>query len=212
MVLKNNDNRFAASNGALKVIYYVIIGIAITEALSRVLLKADIFVGAELIDQENRPSLFLLLAFLPTISRFVHGASIHLDGIQTGRFKALFDFVGFFLQALLFYVMALSLDQPRIYCLLFILMLLADTLWLFVLWIIPHIDFSRTQGQWIGSNIIIILTLAAVMWLPRCVSTIVLTTVVLCTSWIATFADYGMNADFYFPKDQTPVQNSTHAG
>lgn len=117
--------RFNASKDALKVIYYVIIGLAITESLDRVFLDQGAFIGMRLFGATHFPSLLLLLAFLPTVSRFVHGASIHFDVIRTGSFKALVDFFGFFLQASVFYVMALSIDNAATFALLFAGMLVS---------------------------------------------------------------------------------------
>lgn len=132
-----------ASKEALKVIYYVIIGIAITEALNRAFLKQGVFLGLQIFESNNLPSIILLFAFLPTICRFVHGASIHFDVISSKRYKPLFDFSGFLLQAAFFYLMATSLDKQLAFLYLFGLLLLSDALWLIFLRMINYIELIR---------------------------------------------------------------------
>lgn len=87
-----------ASRDALKYGYYVIIGIAITQALSHTFMKDNNFLGMRVFKGDNLISFILLsVAFLPTICRFVHGASIHLavDGISKKRYKPIVDFCGY---------------------------------------------------------------------------------------------------------------------
>src|SRR5207244_1537554 len=91
----SSAKRLESSKGALKAIYYVIVGLAITEALTRAVVQDGTFAGGALLTPQRLPILMLLVAFLVTIMRFIHGSSIHLDVIHGGRFKALLDFVGF---------------------------------------------------------------------------------------------------------------------
>lgn len=191
--------RFNASKDALKVIYYVIIGIAITESLNRVFLDQSAFVGMRLLDPTHLPSLILLVAFLPTVSRFVHGASIHLDVIHTGSFKALVDFSGFFLQASLFYLMAVSIDNAAVFILLLAAMLIVDAAWLIVLRCMGYIDFAGTEKQWIASDAVILLLLLAVWWFDPSLASMASAIVILASLWIAAIVDYHMNREFYFP-------------
>ena len=97
------------SVSALKMIYYVVLGLSITEALSRTLLSSSEFIGLQIIESENLPSFLLLIAFVPTVCRFAHGASVHLDTPADKYHKHFWDFIAFFLQALFFYLMAITL-------------------------------------------------------------------------------------------------------
>ncbi len=195
-----------ASKEALKVIYYVIIGIAITEALNRAFLKQGAFLGLQIFETNNLSSVFLLFALLPTICRFVHGASIHFDVISLKRYKPLFDFVGFLLQAAFFYLMATSLDKPVAFLYLFGLLLLSDALWLIFLRIISYIEFDKTVVQWLWSDIGIIVILIVLIISDPTIIYIWSLLTILIVAIIATFLDYFLNKDFYFPEDNS---NST---
>ncbi len=209
MTRSHIDAQADASKEALKLIYYVIIGLAITQSLDRVFLSNGSFVWATLLDQNHLPSLLLLLSFLPTVTRFVHGASIHLDVIHTGRFKVLFDFFGFFVQASLFYVMALSIHEGAIFTVLFGTMLVADTAWLCILRCVGYVKFGRTERQWIASNLVIV-TIFFVVWrcFDRSMASVGSAAVILVTSWIAAVADYWMNRPFYFPTEERDPESA----
>lgn len=62
-------SRFNASKDALKVIYYVVVGFAITASLDRTILAdSGAFVGGAVLRKDNLPTVLLLLAFLPSVS------------------------------------------------------------------------------------------------------------------------------------------------
>lgn len=165
-------------------IYYVIIGLAFTEAL------ASFVKGG---------SWILLFALLPTICRFVHGASIHLemDRDSPKRWKLPLDFLGFFLQASFFYLMSQSLDDQKKFSLYFGIVLFVDGLWLLVLKIIKYLEFERSEKQWLWSDFIFgpvfislfIFNCSSVGW--KCI--------ILILASIATFWDYFANNRDYFP-------------
>jgi hypothetical protein len=192
-----------ASKEALKVIYYVIIGLAITQSLDRVFLSNGSFVSATILDQNHLPSVLLLLSFLPTVTRFVHGASIHFDVIHTGNFKVLFDFCGFFVQASLFYLMALSIHEGAIFAVLFAIMLLADVAWLCILLCVGYVKLERVVWQWIVSNLSMV-AIFVVVWqlFDRSMASVGAAAAILVASWVAAVADYGMNRRFYFPTEE----------
>ena len=88
---QNSAERVRQSSvDALKTVYYVIVGLAITVALDKTFLKGGVFVGSECFTK-HVDGLFVLLAFLCTMCRFVHGASLHLDRGLEKRWKPLFD-------------------------------------------------------------------------------------------------------------------------
>jgi len=191
--------RFEASKGALKSIYYVIIGLAITEALSRAVVRGTSFIGIDLLTHDHLPRLLLLIIFLLTICRFVHGSSIHLDAIDRGRFKALFDFVGFLVQASLFYVLSLSLDQPAAFANCFVVLLVVDGAWLAVLLLARYLPFGGTALRWVISDTVLI---AFIVVAVRLAPTISLRTILAGTvaAIAATVADYVFDWEFYFPR------------
>jgi hypothetical protein len=188
--------RSAASTDALKTTYYVLIGIAFTEALNRVFIKNDQFLGEHVFDRANLPSLLLLCAFLPTVTRLVHGASIHF-ALRTRRFKALVDFTAFFLQASVLYVMALSIERVRLFSFEFAVLLAGDIAWLLFLRAISYISLGPIEKQWIWSDSVVALMMVAAALRLGALAASALVVVVSCA---ATALDYRMNRDFYFPK------------
>jgi len=208
MSQNNPKQRWNSSVTALKSVYYVVIGLAITEALTRTFIEGGKFIGFTVLNLANLPTTLLLLAFVPTICRFVHGASMHLDVESSKRYKLLWDFFGFLLQGALFYLMALSLRAPQAFALLFILMLASDVGWVILLVVVKYIEADRVVKQWLRSDItlivILIVLLAATKLLcPKVVSkevACICSASVLCLlSILATLWDYVANRDFYFP-------------
>ncbi len=138
-------NALAASQDALKTIYYVVVGMAITEALTRALLDKEQFLGMKLFTAGNLPAFLLLIGFLHTVLRFVHGASINLADSSAGGGKMLLDFVGFFFQASLFYAMALTVREPVAFTRSFVGLLIADVAWLVLLRLFLCGTFPRSD-------------------------------------------------------------------
>jgi len=195
------NTRLEVSKEALKTIYYVVVGISITEALSRTFLQDGRFLGLNLFDLLQLPAMLLLLTFLVTSSRFVHGASIHLADIHAGGGKALLDFCGFFLQATLFYVMSLSVRDSLAFLVSFVVLLLGDALWVSVLCLLGYVPFrDTTVRQWVYSDLAIFLVLVALVYFDpglRLHSVIIVAVV----SSLGAVADYAMNWSFYFPRE-----------
>ncbi len=194
------NTRLEVSKEALKTTYYVVIGIAITEALSRTFVQDGRFLGLKLFDLLHLPAMLLLLTFLVTSSRFVHGASIHLGDIHAGGGKALLDFCGFFLQATLFYVMSLSVRDSLAFLISFLVLLLGDALWLFALCRLRYVPFRDTARQWVCSDVAVALVLLAAVYFDpglRLPSVII----VALASSLAAVLDYAMNWTFYFPAE-----------
>lgn len=197
------------STNALKMVYYVIIGLAITEALYRTFLKDGSFLGLQVFWPNNFPSTILLFALLPTICRFVHGASIHLDMISEKRYKPLFDFIGFFIQASFFYLMATSLERPLVFSFLFGGMLLCDAFWLIFLRLINYIDLGWTEKQWLWSDFCIIGIFVILYTIDRTMTCVWSVVAILIVAIVATFFDYFLNKDFYFPTSESVTSANT---
>ncbi len=197
-----------ASKGALKTTYYVLIGIAITEALNRVFLSNGRFVGTRLFTGALLPPFLLLLAYLPTLSRFVHGASIHLDVVGTQRLKPLFDFIGFFVQALLFYLMALSVNVTATFIALFAILMLADGVWILVLRFKRFLKLGRMEKEWILSDILLAAVALALVFVPWPVTPMLAAAAICVVAWVAAVIDYGSNTYFYFPQPPLAITAS----
>ena len=198
---EETKNTFESSINALKTVYYVIIGLAITEALKRTFTQGGLFVGKEVFGL-NR--ILLVLAFILTICRFVHGASIHLGKFSEKSHKPLLDFAGFIFQGILFYIMALALSKQPWFLITFIIMLFFDTVWLLILKIGKIIVFTSTEKQWLRSDIIMMLLFVVLLFvanfIDKTLSSLFSMLYVFMTALLATYFDYKRNWNFYFPK------------
>jgi len=201
MVQLTPDQVRQSSANALKTVYYVIVGLAIAEALSRTFVKHGIFIGLQCFRRENLPCSLLLCTFLPTICRFVHGASLHLDAPSGKRFKPLIDFCAFLMQASFFYLMALSLDKLTTFLLFFGLMLLSDAVWLIVLIAKKYIDeLSAYANQWLLSDFCIILCLGLTYLISTKTEEVWPSLFIFLVSFLAAIGDYWKNKGLYFPE------------
>lgn len=199
MPVPKTANARKASKDALRAIYYVVIGLALKEALSHAFVKDGKFVGSEMFDSAQWPTTLLFLAFLPTAIRFVHGASIHIEALSSERYKPIFDFAGFLIQASFLYLMAITLAVPRDFAWLLIAMLLADTVWLFILHFSEFHRAQKTEWQWIISNIVVICIVIGLLGLDALLRD---AWIITATAIAATLFDYYLNREFYFPKGE----------
>lgn len=174
----------------LKMVYYVIIGLAFAEALTTF---------------SRGASWILLLGLLATICRFVHGASIHLEMDRRNlakRWKLLWDFIGFFLQASFFYLMACSLNTPVLFSKYFIFMLSCDAGWLVFLRTIKYIEkWEKTEKQWFWSDVIFVVLLI----ISNIIKPVWHISIISIAAIVATIWDYFWNRDFYFPTSQSTI-------
>jgi len=204
MTTPNREEVIRCSTGTLMMIYYVIVGLSITEALQNTFLKDGSFMGAGAFSTDNLPKTLLLFALLPTICRFVHGASMHLGVPSDKRYKPLVDFVWFCFQASLFYLMAFSLETLVLFSIFFGAILLLDTCWLIVLILVRYLKRGPTETQWLVSNTIIIVFVAGVLLTGERIPNTAKAFLILAVALAATVWDYVANRDFYFPT-QDPV-------
>ncbi len=205
MTAANREEALKCSRGTLTMIYYVIVGLAITEGLQNTFLKDGSFMGARAFSTENLPKTLLLFALLPTICRFVHGASMHMGVRSDKRYKPLVDFFWFFLQASIFYLMAFSLETLSLFSLFFGALLLFDTAWLIGLRFIRYLKFGSTEVQWLVSNAVIIIALYGIHRLREYITNTIGAILILGVAFLATVWDYVANRGFYFPSPQEPV-------
>lgn len=199
---KSNRTRLSSSN-ALKTVYYVIIGLSIQEALRIAFLDdSNKLIGLNIILTERWTINVLFIALLFTVIRFVHGASIHLDDIDSTKYKLLTDFFGFFTQGCIFYLMANSLMTANWFCILFASLALLDTIWLLFIFYVHKLK-SSTMKQWVTSNICIFVVLLGVLLFDYQITSSYALFVVFSISILATAWDYWSNKDFYFPPIDT---------
>ncbi len=77
----NSEEKNEATTRALRDIYYIIIGLAITAALNKCFIQENQVLDIFTVISKYTSTFFLLLAFFPTICRFAHGASLQLDEV-----------------------------------------------------------------------------------------------------------------------------------
>jgi hypothetical protein len=200
---ENKKEALKRSTSTLLTIYYVVVGLAITEALQKTFVKNGDFLGREVLSLDHLPKTFLLLALLPTVCRFVHGASLHLGVPTDKRYKPLVDFIGFFLQGSMFYLMALSLKTQSHFSFFFGFMLLLDTIWLIILRLFRYLKFGHTEKQWLISNISIIVILIGINLIEKNIGTVMGAFLIFTVAFAATVWDYVWNREFYFPQSKS---------
>jgi len=178
--------RKATSDG-LQRIYLIIIGLAITQALKQTLTdQKGIFLGASLEYRDNGVHVLLLIAFLFTIIRFAHGSILHLTAL-TGGGRWQWDMFGSLFQAILFFVLGLTINKTSYFLFSFFLVLLIDSLWLFMLKPLGHL--KKMEKNWLISNAIVFIIFLA-LYISYCggiLNNITIGTVAALCSMFAAF-------------------------
>lgn len=173
---------------AIRLIYFLIIGLAITDAMKLLFLN----------DGKNSfPSSdqwFLFVVFFSFVSRFFLGAYRVLSQdieIELKRPKIVMDSIGFFLQVLAFYVFALNFTD-MIYSLWMILIIcVLDSVWLILLASCYHI-MDSTFRQWIVHNLLMIVFVLLDLYWWKSLN------VLFVVALLAFILDFVFNHDFYF--------------
>jgi|GEM_PF-797769 len=178
---------------AIRLIYFLIIGLAITDALKLLFLDSGAF---------RMPSVeqwLLFAVFFSFVSRFFLGAYRVISQdieIELTGWTIVIDMVCFVLQALAFYVYALNFRYLTASLWMILIICALDLVWLAVLAAIFG-KRPKTFIQWILHNISMgIVVLILFEW--RSVSFLLITAV------IAFCLDFAFNYDFYFALKTRP--------
>lgn len=182
-------------------IYYVIVGLAITEGLQKAFIENGNFIGVAAVSAGNLPRTLLFFALLPTICRFVHGASMHLGVLGDKRYKPLVDFASSCFQAAMFYLMAFALSDVALFSMVFVILLSVDTAWLVFLRLTRYLECTPTTRQWLQSNIALIFLLVGILLSMKIIPNSTQSLLIAVVAILATIWDYVANRDFYFPKE-----------
>jgi hypothetical protein len=176
---------------ALRMLYFLVISLSLTKAISSLLVINDKF---------SNPSLAhvaLFAVFLSFISRFFLGAYRVMSEdieIELRRPKVIIDALGFFLQAMIFYVYSLNYYGHIYAQAMTATLCLVDLMWLSVLAFRYGIK-SSTFNRWMVHNIIFVVFIAVnILIFNSNLGSFVL------ASAIAFVLDFVANADFYFPR------------
>jgi hypothetical protein len=204
--------RRQSSLTALEQIYYVIAGLALTNAITT---------GTTMLNGEGNSSsstdskiiaACMLLGFVFTLVRFVQGAATHFGSHKKehavdarGRYEALqplLDFLSFGLQASLFVVLASEFNKSDLFMYAFLVLLVSDAVWI-KLTILFDIDVKQNQliksvlQQWVWSNVVLGIVLA-IFWFLVFDAPIWRAVAFACCSLIAFLVDYWCNREYYF--------------
>lgn len=179
---------------ALRLLYVIIISLAIAKAISILFMCEDTFT---IPTQEQT---FLFIVFFSFISRFFLGAYSALSydvEIEFGKTKIVIDAVGFLFQALAFYVFALRFHNLIFSQFMIYVICAIDLLWLLLLAIKFNIK-DKTFTQWIIHNIIMLIFIPINMNMWNNLYYL------FGISILALFVDIALNSDYYFAVKQYP--------
>lgn len=174
----------------LRMLYFLIISMSLTKAISTCLVVDNKFSNPTL------EHLALFVVFFSFTTRFCLGAyrvmSENVE-VELRRPKIMVDTIGFFFQAMIFYVYSLNYYGHFHAQVMTGVLCFVDLVWLSVLAIGYGIK-SKTFSQWVAHNIVFLCFLAVNVFLLKRN-----TALFLVASAVAFVFDMIKNFDFYFP-------------
>ena len=195
------------SKRALREIYYIIIGLAITSAFTTCFVQSGIIIDYPNLIFNYTSTFLLLIAFFITICRFVHASSLHFEKESDIWFKRGLDIIGFLLQASVFFLIAISLNSYDVFINSFVTLLIVDSVWLILLRlgkIVKKFSLKRNKEEpeflWLINNIILITIIVIIEMTSRLHNLnnfLIKSFIVMSLSIIATITDYWLNRDYY---------------
>jgi len=201
--IRKHDKRAEDSSlKHLQELYTVAVGLSLTIGVER------LFPG-ELHGTLEAGAVATFVAFLATLLPFYHGALRHLDqtyiylldGKEPPRWLLFVDFLTLFLEACLLISMGATVEQPRTFLVLLLLLLLLDIIWSQIARFAGS-EYGKPEGGWIVVNfpaLAVGVLLFFVAERSRLVSPDVLPFLVGLFAMIRTFFDYFWNWKSYFP-------------
>jgi hypothetical protein len=209
-VVDPQDVRDATLDG-LRRIYLIIVGLGITQALTRTFLSGNAFIALDLLQPNHLASFLLLIAYLVTAIRFAHGSILHLSA-WAHEVKWLWDMFGLLLQAVLMFILSLTTAKTQQFNYFLLSVLAVDSFWLLVASHRGH-RFSSMEWQWLKSNLILVILFALLavllfkgylgnlpVWAPAAI-------IAFCAV-AAALIDYHVNKNGYFPQEgASPMSN-----
>jgi len=156
-------NRQALHNSieVLKILYMVVAGLALATGLEQFVLTES---GQLKIEWASLSFAFFVI-FITTVVRFVHGAMRHFDRTYSEQPDAanwqisqpLWDFLGLGIEAFIFFILAYSLGNHWRFINYYLVLLLVDCLWLFVI-SLPDMKrfWSENRKWWTLANLIVL--------------------------------------------------------
>jgi len=161
----------------LMTLYAVIVGLALTEGLTRFLrLGTPNWPNSAL--RSMLRALPLFVVFVSTLARFFHGALLHVElcyrpGAGYLKYRggsALLDFLGFAVEGALFFVMSVLLFRPRAFLVSYALVAGVDVVWALLsesAMQLPESPGRRHAKTWWHLNLVVCVFLLVLFWLDR---------------------------------------------
>lgn len=174
-----------SSRKAISLLYFLIVGFAITKSLQIAFTKNDLF-------QWTGCRVLLFIVFQTFIIRFFLGAyRIYSKDIEIEERspKLIIDAIGFYLQALLFYIYSLNFYELIFSQYMIIILCGLDTIWLVILFFLKITE--PTFKKWVLHNIVMLIF---------CIISIRYewsSTILLIVSLVAFLQDFIFNRKFY---------------
>jgi len=147
-----------------------------------------------------------MVAFLLIIVPFYHGANRYLDQtyvfqkVPIKPFTLLVDFFVLFLEAMIFYWMALRLTEWETFFSLLLVLLVVDIVWIIFVYFYSQ-TFSDVK-KWGLINTITVCVMAIFLYTPLLPNEIKPAGLAILTS-IRTLVDYILNWNFFYPKRES---------
>lgn len=140
----------------------VVAGLAIADGLKQFVVDE---IGRFKIEWGS-PEAWLFIIFATTVVRFVHGAMRHFDRTYSEQPETvnwqinqpLLDFLGLGIEAVIFFILAYSLDNQWRFINWYLILLLVDCGWLFLI-SLPHVKhyWRENRRNWTMANLVCVL-------------------------------------------------------
>lgn len=139
----------------------VVAGLAIASGLQQFVFNesGDMRVGGSIVE------IFLFAIFVTTVVRFVHGAMRHFDRTYSEQpetvnwqiSQPIWDFIGLGFEAFIFFILAYSLANHSRFINYYLVLLLVDCFWLFII-SLPDVKrfWSANRKWWTIANLIVL--------------------------------------------------------
>jgi hypothetical protein len=147
------------SLSGLKTVYSVVIALSVTEAIKSIF-DIEVYKNTYGINLELLPAFII---FIITLIPFYQGANKYLSEIQKDKnhkasFERIIDFTFFFLESLLFYWIALLINEKILFFKIMTVLLLLDILWLLSV-LCYNKDLFNKIKWWCKLNFILVILL-----------------------------------------------------
>ena len=183
----------------LKILYMVVAGLALATGLEQFVVTES----GQLKIEWSSLSFWFFVIFITTVVRFVHGAMRHFDRTYSEQpetvnwqiSQPLWDFVGLGMEAFIFFILAYSLGNHWRFINYYLVLLLVDCLWLFII-SLPNMKhyWSENRKWWTIANLgVLVTTGGSIIFFPSWLIRVFIGGVA-----VHTIIDYPLNWKVYY--------------